>query len=83
MAIGNIIGSNIFNILAVLSAGALINPSAIDAAAASRDALVMIGATLMLLVMAMSFGKRKRRINRVEGGILFVAFLGYQYLLFS
>ncbi|QTH63433.1 calcium/sodium antiporter [Psychrosphaera ytuae] len=83
MAIGNVIGSNIFNILAVLSAGALIHPSAIDPAAASRDVFVMIGATLLLLVMAMSFGKRTRRINRIEGGILFIAFLGYQYLLFS
>lgn len=83
MAIGNIIGSNIFNILAVLSAGALINPSMIDESAASRDIFVMLGATLLLLLMAMSFGQQKRCINRIEGGILFIAFIAYQFVLFS
>lgn len=82
MAIGNIIGSNIFNILAVLGVGAVIHPSAIDSNAASRDIFVMLGATLMLLVMAMSF-KGTRRINRIEGGILFSAFIAYQFVLFG
>ncbi len=83
MAIGNIIGSNIFNILAVLSVGALINPSVIDTSAASRDIFVMIGATVLLLVMAMSFAKKARKINRIEGAILLSAFVGYQFLLFA
>lgn len=83
MAIGNVIGSNIFNILAVLSVGALINPSEIDPSAASRDIFVMIGATVLLLIMAMSFAQRTRRINRVEGFILLSAFVGYQFLLFA
>lgn len=81
LAIGNIIGSNIFNILAVLGVGALINPSVIDPQAASRDVMVMLGATLALLLMAMSFGKI-RRINRIEGGILVTGFLAYQVFLF-
>ncbi|GAB2998391.1 calcium/sodium antiporter [Psychrosphaera aestuarii] len=83
MAIGNVIGSNIFNILAVLGIGALINPSEIDPSAASRDIYVMIGATVLLLIMAMSFAQRTRRINRVEGFILLSAFVGYQFLLFA
>jgi len=83
MAIGNIIGSNIFNILAVLGIGAVINPSVIDPSAASRDVFVMIGATVLLLVTAMSFAQRKRQINRVEGAILLSAFIGYQFLLFA
>ena len=82
MAIGNIIGSNIFNILAVLGVGALIHPSAIDPNAASRDMFVMLGATLALLLMAMNF-RGTRRINRVEGGFLFAGFIAYQFLLFS
>ena len=83
MAIGNVIGSNIFNILAVLAAGALIHPSAVDPSAASRDIFVMIGATVLLLIMAMSFAQRTRRINRVEGAILLTCFIGYQVILFS
>lgn len=82
MAIGNVIGSNIFNILAVLATGALINPSEIDAHASSRDIYVMLGATVALLIMAMSFGKG-RTINRVEGGLLFTGFIAYQVLLFA
>lgn len=82
LAIGNIIGSNIFNILAVLGTGALINPSAIDPAAASRDSYVMIGATVAIFLMAMSFNKT-RRINRVEGGLLLLSFIGYQFVLFG
>lgn len=82
LAIGNIIGSNIFNILAVLGVGALINPSAIDPAAGSRDSYVMIAATLAIFVMAMNF-KKVRRINRFEGGILLAGFIAYQFLLFS
>lgn len=82
MAIGNVIGSNIFNILAVLSVGAIIHPSAIDPNAASRDVYVMIGATLALLLMAMNF-RGTRRINRFEGGLLLTGFIAYNLVLFS
>lgn len=82
MAIGNVIGSNIFNILAVLAAGALINPANIDPMASTRDIYVMLAATLALLLMAMNF-KGTRRINRVEGGILTLGFIAYQFLLFA
>jgi len=82
MAIGNIIGSNIFNILAVLSVGALINPSEIDPFASTRDIYVMLGATVMLLLMALNF-KGTRQINRIEGGILFACFIAYQFVLFA
>lgn len=82
MAIGNIIGSNIFNILAVLGVGAVINPSAIDPQALSRDVWVMIAATVLLFVMAMNF-RGTRRINRYEGGVLAIGFIAYQFLLFG
>ena len=82
LAIGNVIGSNIFNILAVLGIGALINPAAIDPAAASRDSYVMIAATVAIFLMAMSF-KQRRRINRVEGGFLLAGFIAYQFVLFA
>lgn len=82
LALGNIIGSNIFNILAVMGLGAVIHPAALDPMAGSRDSYVMIGATLLMLVMSFRFGSI-RRINRVEGLLLLTGFVGYQYLLFT
>lgn len=80
LALGNIIGSNIFNILAVLSIAGIINPSVLDANIASRDIFVMLGATLLLILMSLSL-TGKRRINRIEGGILVASFVGYIYYI--
>ena len=82
LALGNIVGSNIFNILAVLPLAGIINPSIIDPSAANRDALIMIAATIALIAMSLSF-RGTRRINRVEGGLLLVAFLVYQGYIFN
>lgn len=82
LALGNIVGSNIFNILAVLPLAGLINPSIIDASVANRDVLIMIGATLALIAMSLNF-RGQRRINRLEGGVLIVAFMIYQGYIFS
>lgn len=82
LAIGNIIGSNIFNILAVMGLGAVIHPAALDPMAGSRDSYVMIGATLLMFVMSFRLGNI-RRINRIEGFLLLSVFAGYQYLLFT
>lgn len=82
LAIGNIIGSNIFNILAVMGLGAVIHPAALDPMAGSRDSYVMIGATLLMFVMSFRLSNI-RRINRIEGLLLLSGFAGYQYLLFA
>ncbi|WP_213609067.1 calcium/sodium antiporter [Pseudoalteromonas sp.] len=82
LALGNIVGSNIFNILAVLPLAGLINPSVIDASVASRDVIIMIGATLALIAMSLNF-RGQRRINRLEGGLLLIAFVIYQGYIFS
>ncbi|KZY44133.1 calcium/sodium antiporter [Pseudoalteromonas sp. B5MOD-1] len=82
LALGNIVGSNIFNLLAVLPLAGIINPSVIDPSAANRDALIMIAATVVLIAMSLNF-KGARRINRVEGGFLLVAFIAYQGYIFS
>ncbi|MPW28363.1 calcium/sodium antiporter [Agarivorans sp. B2Z047] len=81
LVLGNIIGSNLFNILAVLAVPAMLAPGPIDANAAGRDFYVMIGVTVVLFVMAMGFGK-SRKISRWEGGLLLSGFIGYQMLLF-
>jgi cation:H+ antiporter len=80
MAVGNIIGSNVFNILAVMGIPGIINPSILSEHAMGRDFWVMLAVSLLLVVMAL--GKSKS-INRIEGFILFVLFLGYQVYLFA
>lgn len=82
LALGNIIGSNIFNILAVLGLGAVIGPGTLDPMAGSRDSYVMIGATVVMLLMSLRLGK-VQRINRVEGALLLCGFIAYQYMLFT
>ena len=83
LALGNIIGSNIFNILAVLSLPGIIAPGAIDAEAASRDAPYMLGITLLLFFLCFSRQKGAFRITRLKGATLFFAFILYQVILFS
>ncbi|NAW65089.1 calcium/sodium antiporter [Photobacterium halotolerans] len=81
MAVGNIIGSNVFNILAVMGMPGLLNPSVISPLAMGRDFYVMLGISVLLVLMAL--GKR-RRINRLEGLILILCFVAYQsYLLYN
>ena len=82
LAMGNIIGSNIFNILAVLGMPAVIAPGVIDPNVAGRDLLVMLGLTVLLLIFSFNF-VGTRRINRFEGAILFICFIAYQVLLFA
>lgn len=82
LALGNIVGSNIFNILAVLPLAGIINPSTINPSVASRDVLIMIAATFALIIMSLKF-RGAQRISRVEGGLLLIAFLGYQGYIFS
>ncbi|MCF6434866.1 calcium/sodium antiporter [Pseudoalteromonas sp. MMG022] len=82
LALGNIIGSNIFNILAVLSIAGIINPANIDSNIANRDIYIMLGATLALVFMSLSF-TGTRRINRFEGGLLLAAFIGYMYYIIT
>ncbi|MDH3980449.1 MAG: calcium/sodium antiporter [Gammaproteobacteria bacterium] len=81
IAIGNVIGSNIFNLLAVLGLPGLINPIRIDSMVLSRDYPVMLGLTLMLFAMAFGI-KGPGRLNRIEGGLLLLAFVAYQTLLY-
>lgn len=83
IAIGNVIGSNMFNILGVLGIPALIAPGVLDADVLARDYPVMICLTLALFVMAYSFRGRARRINRYEGGALLTGFSVYIWVLYA
>ena len=83
MAIGNIIGSNLFNILGVLALPGLILPSVIDSEVLTRDFMIMAGLTLLLYLMSTLFKSEKRAIGRIEGVILLSCFFGYLGLLYQ
>ena len=81
IAVGNVIGSNIFNLLAVLGLPGLINPGTIEPAVRYRDFPVMFLITLALFGMA--YGLRgPGRITRTDGALLLAAYIGYQTLLY-
>ncbi len=82
LALGNIIGSNIFNLLAVLAMPGLIHPGILDINAANRDSLVMLGLSILLFIFCFNF-RGARRINRVEGATFVIIFVAYQIWLFS
>ncbi|MCZ6803794.1 MAG: calcium/sodium antiporter [Proteobacteria bacterium] len=81
IAIGTIIGSNMFNMLAVLGIPALINPDYFVKEVLTRDYPTMIGLTLLL--GAMIFISSKGKLLRSEGAALLLCFIAYQYMLFS
>jgi cation:H+ antiporter len=73
IAIGNVIGSNIFNAFGILGACAAVAPQRISAPVASIDTPVMLAATLALLPIMRSGG----RISRGEGGVLLAGYAIY------
>ena len=82
IAIGNVIGSNMFNLLPVLALPALIAPGPVEGDLLSRDLPIMAGLSVLLMVMACGFGK-PGRVTRLEGSCLLLAFIAYQYLLYA
>lgn len=81
IAIGNIIGSNLYNLLAVLCLPGLLDPGPFDKMVLVRDYPVLTGITIALFLMA--YGLRgPGRIDRIEGGLLVLAFVAYQTLLY-
>ena len=83
IAIGNVIGSNLFNLLGVMALPGLLSPGPIDSAVVSRDYPLMIMLTVAFYLVA--FGPRKApEIRRYEGGLLLLVYLAYLgYLLFD
>ncbi|MCU7942618.1 MAG: calcium/sodium antiporter [Candidatus Thiodiazotropha sp. (ex Cardiolucina cf. quadrata)] len=81
LAIGNVIGSNLYNLLAVLCIPGLVAPGAYSPEVMERDLPVMMVLTMFLFFMGHGLGKQGR-INRLEGLLLLLCFIGYQSLLF-
>lgn len=81
IAIGSVVGSNMFNLLAVVGIASVIHPMSVVAAEVlSRDWLTMMGMTVALFVMAYGF-RAQGRINRIEGAVLFMAYIAYNAYL--
>ncbi|WP_087016665.1 calcium/sodium antiporter [Thaumasiovibrio subtropicus] len=79
MAVGNIIGSNVFNILAVMGIPGLLHPSTISHLAMHRDFYVMLALSFVLVLMSI---EKKPKISRLEGVLLLCCFVAYQIYLF-
>ncbi len=81
IAVGNVVGSNLFNTLAVVGIGGAIHPIEVGPEVLSRDVLVMAALTLSLFLIAYGF-RGPGRINRIEGAALLICYVGYNaYLL--
>lgn len=81
IAIGNVVGSNLFNTLGVLAIPGILAPSTLEAGIMGRDAPVAFLLTIALFIMAYGF-RGPGRINRLEGGLLLLAFFSYQVLIY-
>ncbi|MFU2058008.1 calcium/sodium antiporter [Avibacterium volantium] len=81
LAVGNIIGSNLFNALAVVGIAGAISPIQATPEVFSRDMLVMIALTGLLFLFGYGFKRKSGRINRVEGLALFLCYVAYNSLL--
>jgi len=81
IALGNIIGSNMFNILGVLGIAGLLQPALLDDGVLIRDLLIMVILTIVLFMMAYGH-KRKGYISRFKGASLLAIFAAYQLILY-
>lgn len=81
IAIGNIIGSSMFNLLVVFSIPGLMSPHVIDSSILERDFPFMIGLSIALFIMAYGF-KGQGRVNRFEGSLLLGGYIAYMTVLY-
>lgn len=77
IALGNVVGSNIYNILGILGTTAIIHPLAVPPAVLEFDVWVMLAATLLLVV----FATTGRRLSRGEGAVFLAGYGAYVAVL--
>ncbi|MDO9004945.1 MAG: calcium/sodium antiporter [Aquabacterium sp.] len=82
IALGNVIGSNLFNTLAVVGLAGVIAPISVGAEVFTRDMLVMAVLTISLFVFCSGF-RGPHRITRIEGGILLMSYAAYTAYLMA
>ena len=79
VAIGNVVGSNIFNLSAIIGTAAIVSPLEVPAEILSRDLWIMIGATVLLIPLVLFC----RPIGRITGGCFLIAYAIYLWIAFS
>ena len=82
IALGNILGSNLFNTLAVVGIAGTIHPIVAGPEVLTRDIAVMAALTVSLFVIGYGF-RKPGRINRFEGAVLLTCYIGYTFYLVS
>lgn len=83
LAVGNIIGSNLFNILGVMALPGLIHPDSFDSKVLTRDYPVMLGLTVALMIFSIAWRKGKTGVlGRFEGALLLAGYIAYMLWLF-
>jgi cation:H+ antiporter len=80
IALGNVVGSNLFNTLAVVGIAGLFGPAAVPPEVLRRDLVVVALLTLLLAVFCYARG-RKGRINRFEGAALLASYAAYTFYI--
>jgi cation:H+ antiporter len=83
IALGNVLGSNLFNTLAVVGISGSIHPFAVEPETLSRDMAVMGALTISLFLIGFGFRGRQGRINRFEGAALLLVYISYTAWLIS
>ena len=81
LVVGNVVGSNLFNTLAVVGIAAVITPIGVGAEVLLRDWSMMAVMTLLMAVFAIGWKGRPGRINRLEGAALLALYVGYTVFL--
>jgi cation:H+ antiporter len=76
IAIGNVVGSNIFNVLFILGLSAIITPLVVNVQLIRQEVPIMLGASLLLLIFALD-----GRVGMVDGGMLLALLLAYTVFL--
>lgn len=77
MALGNVLGSNLFNTLAVVGLAAIIAPMQVSAEIISRDVVVMCAITTALFLLCLNALRTNGKIGRLAGAFLVLCFIGY------
>lgn len=77
IAVGNALGSNIFNLLGILGIAGLVHPLSVDPSLTTYDLPCMIAASLILIPLVIT----KKRISRLEGGLLVLLYVLYTAVL--
>lgn len=81
ISVGNIIGSNIFNLLAVLGISSIITPISINAKVIEFDIYWMLGVALLLFILIMIL--KRLNLTRWKGLLLLLVYITYMYLIFQ